>query len=108
MLNLDQGQDQGQAHVQPLDLSLQSSVSTTLYLMESHKLEEKHFSSKIGKWDKLLISGASNEGICQTHLSKSRNVSSGTISALSFVCSETAKCPNQFLRERDGKFWFYG
>lgn len=50
----DQGQGQDQAHSQPLDLSLQSSASTTLYLMESHKLEEKRFSSKIGKWDKLL------------------------------------------------------
>lgn len=54
MLNLDQGQAQGQAHVQPLDLSLQSSASMTLYLMELHKLEEKYFSSKIGKWDKLF------------------------------------------------------
>lgn len=45
----DQGQGQDQAHSQPLDLSLQSSASTTLYLMESHKLEEKRFSSKIGK-----------------------------------------------------------
>lgn len=47
MSNLDQGQDQ--AHVRPLDLSLQSSASMRLYLMESHKLEEKRFSSKIGK-----------------------------------------------------------
>jgi len=49
MWNLDQGQDQGQDHVLPLDLSLQSSASTTLYLMELHKLEEKYFSSKTGK-----------------------------------------------------------
>lgn len=64
MSNLGQGQDQDQAHVQPLDLSLQSSASTTLYLMESHKLEEKRFSSKIGKWDKLPTSRASGRGIC--------------------------------------------
>lgn len=57
MWNPDQGQDQGQDHVPPLDLSLQSSASTTLYLMESHKLEEKYFSSKTGKWDKLLTDG---------------------------------------------------
>lgn len=44
-----QDQDQDQAHSQPLDLSLQSSASMKLCLMESHKLEEKHFSSKIGK-----------------------------------------------------------
>ncbi|XP_033929739.1 72 kDa type IV collagenase-like isoform X5 [Melopsittacus undulatus] len=45
-LNLGQGQDP--AHIQPLDLSLQSSASMTLYLMELHKLEEKLFFSKIG------------------------------------------------------------
>lgn len=47
MSNPDQGQRQ--AHVQPLGLSLQSSASTTLYLMELHKSEEKRFSSKIGE-----------------------------------------------------------
>lgn len=106
MSNPDQGQDQ--AHVQPLDLSLQSSARTTLYLMELHKLEEKYFSSKIGKRDKLLTNGASSGGICQTYCSKFTDLLSGTIFALSFVCSEIAKCPNQLLGERDVKFWFYG
>jgi len=104
MSNLDQAQ--GQDHVQPLDLSLQSSASMTLYLMESHKLEEKYFSSKIGKWDKFLTNEAWSGGICQTYSSKSRKLLSNTISALSSMFSETGKCPNEPLRERDGKFWF--
>lgn len=101
---LNLGQDRGQAHVQPLDLSHQSSASTTLYLMELHKLEEKHFSSKIGKWDKLLTNGAQvEESVRPIH----QNPES-TISSFSSVCSEIAKCPNQLLRESDGIFWFYG
>lgn len=62
-----QDQDQDQAHSQPLDLSLQSSASMKLCLMELHKLEEKRSSSKIGKWDKLLTKRTSSEGIYETY-----------------------------------------
>lgn len=98
---LDQGQGQDQAHSQPLDLSLQSSASTTSYLMESHKLEEKRFSSKIGEWVKLLTKRASSEGICESFPPKSRNLLSGTMSTLYFVYSEMGKCPNQLQREME-------
>lgn len=57
MSNPDQGQAQAQAHVLPLDLSLQSCASMTSCLMELHKLEEKHFSSKTGKWNMLFTDG---------------------------------------------------
>lgn len=102
---LNPGQDQGQAHVQPLDLSHQSSASMTLYLMELHKLEEKHFSSKIGKWDKLLTNGL-----------KWRNLSDLFIKIQKFIIRHKAQSlpfllcvqRQQLLRESDGKFWFYG
>lgn len=61
MSNQGQAQAQAQAHVLPLDLSHQSCASTTSCLMESHKLEEKHFSSKTGKWDMLFTDGPQAE-----------------------------------------------